>query len=181
MRENHEKSDSVFNLFLSAFMGNNLSCPVNSAAEEPRTKPSPGLTLAEAIAQALFRWWKEEVELLCDEIAIQRATRPLDLAEALFRIRKAMLGRKDAGIQAILQSAFLHPVPSTFVERRIRNILRFCDQDTARHQVASPPASPLLSLVAFASFSFLLLSLLELWLDPLFLHCQLERIIRCLV
>jgi hypothetical protein len=25
--------------------------------------------------------------LLCDEIAIQRATRPLDLAEALFRIR----------------------------------------------------------------------------------------------
>ena len=108
-------------------MGDNLSCPVNSAAEEPRTKPSPGLTLAEAIAQALFRWWKGDVE------------------------------------------------------RRIRNILRFCDQDTARHQVASPPASPLLSLVAFASFSFLLLSLLELWLDLLFLHCQLERIIRCLV
>jgi hypothetical protein len=25
------------------------------------------------------------------------------------------------------------------------------------------------------------LSLLDLWLDPLFLHCQLERIIRCLI
>lgn len=129
----------------------------------------------------LFRWWKQEVELLCDEMAIQLAARPLDLAEALFRIRKAMLGRKDARIQPILQSAFLHPDPPTFVERRIRNILRFCDQDLVRHQVFSPPVSPLVSLVAFASFSFLLLSLLELWFSPLFLHCQLERIIRCLV
>jgi hypothetical protein len=25
------------------------------------------------------------------------------------------------------------------------------------------------------------LSLLDLWLNPLFLHCQLERIIRCLI
>ena len=130
----------------------------------------------------LFRWWRQEAELLCDEIAIQRTARPLDLAEALFRIQKAMVGRKDSRIQPILQSAFFHPDAShTLVERRIRNILRFCDQDLIRPQVFSPPASPLVGLVALATLCFLLLSLLDLWLNPLFLHCQLERIIRCLV
>ena len=130
----------------------------------------------------LFRWWKQEAELLCDEIAIARTARPLDLAEALFRIRKAMLGRKDWRIQPILQSAFFHPDAScTLVERRIRNILRFCDQDLTRPPVFSPPASPLVRLMTLATLCFFLLSLLDLWLNPLFLHCQLERIIRCLV
>jgi hypothetical protein len=63
----------------------------------------------------------------------------------------------------------------------IRNILRFCDPDLMKPQAFSPPASPLVRLMALAALCFLLLSLLDLWLNPLFLHCQLERIIRCLV
>jgi len=130
----------------------------------------------------LFRWWRQEAELLCDEMAIARTARPLDLAEALLRIRKAMLGRADCRIQLIFQSAFFHPDASyTLVERRIRNILRFCDQDLTRPPVFSPPASPLVRLMTLATLCFFLLSLLDLWLNPLFLHCQLERIIRCLV
>jgi hypothetical protein len=35
--------------------------------------------------------------------------------------------------------------------------------------------------MTLAALCFFLLSLLDLWLNPLFLHCQLERIIRCLV
>jgi cobalt-zinc-cadmium efflux system outer membrane protein len=56
--------------FLSAFMGSNLSCPANSAAQEPRPKPSPGLTLAEAIAQALSQ--NRDLPVAREEAAITR-------------------------------------------------------------------------------------------------------------
>lgn len=129
----------------------------------------------------LFRWWKQEAELLCDEIAIYRTGRPLDLAEALLRMKRAMIDAKALGIQAHLSSAFFGPFTSASIERRMRNILSFCDQDLARPDLSCPRSSPLLGLVGFATISFFLLCLLEIWIDPLILHCQMERIIRFLV
>ncbi len=51
-------------------MGDNISCPANSAAQEPRPKPSPGLTLAEAIAQALSQ--NRDLPVAREEAAITR-------------------------------------------------------------------------------------------------------------
>jgi Zn-dependent protease with chaperone function len=139
------------------------------------------LLLFSPTGHLLFRWWRQEAELLCDEIAVYRTGRPLDLAEALLQMEKAMMNTGGSRMQPLLQSAFFSPAPSAFVERRIKNILRLCDQGLAR---PDPPCSrfgPLGHLVAFGMVFFLLLSLIDLWVDPLFLHCQLERIISFLV
>jgi outer membrane protein, heavy metal efflux system len=56
--------------FFIAYMGNDISCPANSAAQEPRPKPSVGLTLAEAITQALSQ--NRDLPVAREEAAITR-------------------------------------------------------------------------------------------------------------
>ena len=129
----------------------------------------------------LFRWWREEVELLSDEIAIYSTGRPLDLAEALLKVQKEMMDPQSFRIPPILQSAFSRLASVTFIERRLRNILSFCDQSLSRPSPSSLRLNPLWGLGTFAAVSFVLLCLLDMWIHPLFLHCQLEKIIRLLV
>ncbi|MDH7500444.1 MAG: M56 family metallopeptidase [candidate division NC10 bacterium] len=129
----------------------------------------------------LLRKWRQEAELWCDEFAIYRTRRPLDLAEALLKVQKALAIENPFGSGNRLCSAFLQPLGTPFLERRIRHILTFCDRDLARPHGISASVSPLVGLVGFTTCSFFLLSLSEIWLCPLLLHCQLERIIRFLV
>lgn len=131
----------------------------------------------------LFRWWKQEVELLCDEMAIYQTQRPLDLAEALLQVQKALIGNRSFRLpSSILQSAFLHPGPSAFFERRIRNILGFCDRDLmqAKPRAAQYGLGSLQGLLVFGTLALFFLFLLNLWIDPLFLHLKLEKIVRFL-
>jgi len=141
-----------------------------------------GLLLFCPTVHLLFRWWREEAELCCDELAIRSTGRPLDLAEALLEVGRRIQGLRCSRLQAILRSTFFPGDPSSsLLERRIRNILAFCE--------AGKPISPLVpegsdclgGLAALTLFCFLFLFLLDVFIHPLFLHCQLERIIRLLL
>ena len=56
--------------YFIGFMGKDISCPANSAAQEPRPKPSSGLSLDAAIAQALSR--NRDLPVAREEAAITR-------------------------------------------------------------------------------------------------------------
>ena len=45
-------------------------------------------SLAAPLGRRLLRWRSEQVELLCDEIAAARSSAPLDIAEALVKLRR---------------------------------------------------------------------------------------------
>src|SRR6266581_863648 len=45
-------------------------------------------SLAAPLGRRLLRWRSEQVELLCDEIAAARGSAPLDIAEALVKVRR---------------------------------------------------------------------------------------------
>jgi len=132
-------------------------------------------------AHFLLRKWRQEAELWCDEFAIYRTRRPLDLADALLKVQKVLALDNSSGRGSRLCSAFFQPLGAPFLERRISHILTFCDRDLARPEGTSASVTPWMGLVGFATCSLFLLSVSEIWLCPLLLHCQLERIIRFLV
>lgn len=129
----------------------------------------------------LFRWWREETELFCDEVAIYSTGRPLDLAEALLEMQRQMRAAQASRLQPLVQSAFFPPASASFMERRINKILSFCEGSTIPSCSPLVRSNSLVGLAASALFSFFFLYLLDICIHPLFLHCQLERIIRFLV
>src|SRR5262249_18862591 len=71
----------------------------------------------------LYRWLNEQIEMVCDEVAIQRAASPIDLAGALVRLKRLTL---VVGPHAprLSGSEFLDDERKSF-ERRVKRALSF--------------------------------------------------------
>ncbi|MBX3278810.1 MAG: M56 family metallopeptidase [Acidobacteria bacterium] len=134
------------------------------------------LSLAFPLSWRLLQWRAEQVEMICDEVAAARTTAPLEIAEALVKLRR--LTRHIPGIasSAPLASSFCPDDASGF-ERRVLRIVALAETppDAQRAQALSrSPAGEALSLAA----TFAMTLLLIIALMPLAVHEIVETLIR---
>lgn len=127
----------------------------------------------------LYRWWSEEVELICDEIAAQRTSDPVTIAEAMVRLKRVISSLKSPTPQSITMvgSEFLDSLAYGF-ERRVKRLLSLGDIiDTV--QIRSLSRSWIrVSMIIGASFPILLLTIFII--SPLAIHRTLEIILSIL-
>jgi Zn-dependent protease with chaperone function len=129
------------------------------------------------LSRLVLRWRAEQVELLCDEIAVARTSAPLEIAEALVKLRRATACSANA-LAATPASSFL-PRDSASVECRVRRLIEFADV------LPSPARAALLSrssrsLAAGLPIFFGATLLLVSALDPLAIHTAAEFLIQSL-
>ncbi len=133
-------------------------------------------TPAFPLTARLYRWLNEQIEMVCDEVAVRRSASPIDLAGALVRLKRLTLA---AGPRAprLSGSGFLDDERGDF-ERRVTRALSFEEE---------PPEADAESLsrscakTAFAGGALFALSLIALFFtSPLAIHRAVESVLRIL-
>ena len=134
------------------------------------------LSPAFPLSRLVLRWRAEQVELICDEVAAARTSNPLEIAEALVRVRRA--GAALSGGSLIAASGFMPDGVKAF-ERRVHRLVSFSDYlpSPARSEaLARPPRAGALATAALFSLTLLTVSALA----PLAVHRAAETVIRLL-
>jgi len=134
------------------------------------------LSLAFPLSRLILRWRAEQVELLCDEVAAARTSAPLEIAEALVRVRRA--GATVSAGPLVAASGFMPDGVKAF-ERRVHRLVSFADYlpSSSRSEALAraPRAGAFVSALLFA-LTLLTVSALA----PLAVHRAAESIIRLL-
>jgi Zn-dependent protease with chaperone function len=68
----------------------------------------------------LYRWWSEQVEMVCDEVAARRTNNPVEVAGALVRLTRLTLGIPHRS--PLTESSFFSQDEPT-LERRVERVL----------------------------------------------------------
>lgn len=93
-------------------------------------------SLAFPLSRLVLKWRALDIELICDEVAAARTAAPLEIAEALIKLRRLTLPKNnDLPIQ-VSGSAFV-PDGSQSFERRVRRLIDFADCAPEPKQVAT--------------------------------------------
>src|SRR5215207_2219404 len=130
------------------------------------------LSLAFPLSRLILRWRAEQVELICDEVAAARTSEPLEIAEALVRVRRA--GASLAG--SLAASGFMPDGAKAF-ERRVHRLVSFADYlPSPVHSEALARAPRAGALVSALLFALTLLTVSAL--APLAIHRAAESVIR---
>jgi Zn-dependent protease with chaperone function len=132
------------------------------------------LSLAFPLSRLVLRWRAEQVELVCDEVAAARTSAPLEIAQALVRVRRA--GASLAG--SLAASGFM-PDGAKGFERRVRRLVSFADclpSPAHSEALARPPRVGALATAIFFALTLLSVSTLA----PLAVHRAAESVIRFL-
>lgn len=133
-------------------------------------------SLAVPFERRLLRWRNEQVELLCDEIAAARGSAPLDIAEALVKLRRRTQRAMARPALAVPASRFV-PDDDRSVERRVRRLLAFADTAPSPVPTPAPPhVAPALALVAAFFLSLAAVG----GSAPLAIHAAAESILEVL-
>jgi Zn-dependent protease with chaperone function len=127
------------------------------------------LTLAAPVTRRVLRWRDEQIELLCDEAA-SRTTAPLDIAEALVKLRRR--AQMPATLPALSTSSFL-PEDDRALEHRVRRLLFLSDHPVVPRAVRMPRG---LAPVALTSLFVLSLVTVAMW-APLAIHAATESVL----
>ncbi len=133
-------------------------------------------SLAAPLGRRLLRWRNEQVELLCDEIATTRGSAPLDIAEALVKLRRRSQRAVTRPALAVPASRFV-PDDNRSVERRVRRLLAFAD--TTPPPVAAPAPPRVAPALALAALFFLSLAVIATS-APLAIHAAAESVLQAL-
>lgn len=118
----------------------------------------------------VYRWWNEQVEILCDEIAAKRTNSPVDIASALVKLKRVANSRGAWFVQPT-ESAFFGEDNSNF-EKRVERVLSITESslDSSVNHLNKPLDKPL----TIIGFSYILLLVLLFSIDPLAVHHMLE-------
>ena len=129
-------------------------------------------TLAAPLARLVLRWRNEQVELLCDEAAAG-TTAPLDIAEALVKLRRR--AQTPATLPILGASSFV-PEDDRILEHRVRRLVALANHPAALHPARIPngfvPA-------AFTSLFVVSLAFVAAW-APLAVHAATESLLHVL-
>lgn len=88
-------------------------------------------SVAFPLTNLLYRWWSEQVEIVCDEFAAQCINDPIDIAEALIKLKRLALNITAQLPQPIIPigSGFCDGLADSF-ETRVTRLLILIDQPT---------------------------------------------------
>jgi beta-lactamase regulating signal transducer with metallopeptidase domain len=131
------------------------------------------LSPAFPLTSRLYRWWSEQVEMICDEIAACRTQAPMELAGALVRLKRLTLSASPLTMRPAASGLFGDDKDN--FERRVERILSLAEQ-------ADLPATGKLSrscvgIAVMLGVTFAL-SLVTLFaVSPLAIHRAFETIL----
>lgn len=137
-------------------------------------------SLAFPLSRLIVGWRVTEVEMICDEVAARRTSGPLEIAEALVKLRRqttvGQTASKSVATPAIA-SSFVSDSALTF-QRRVNQLLAFEDnRDSASHQTQTSFVSRVGTLAITASLLALVAILI---MAPLSVHHATETLIEIL-
>lgn len=130
------------------------------------------LSPAFPLTHLLYRWWSEQAEMICDEIAVHQTRSPAELASALVRLKRLTLSAPSW--RMAVASGLLGDGRENF-ERRVQHILALPESLSANatHQLSRSyaRAAAALSLLFLVSLAALFVT------SPLAIHTVLETIL----
>ena len=86
-------------------------------------------SLAFPLSRLVVSWRATEVEMICDEVAAERTSEPLEIAEALVKLRRETMAREISANQIakpVIASSFVSNSAITF-QRRVDRLLALVD------------------------------------------------------
>lgn len=124
----------------------------------------------------IFNWWKEEIELISDEWAAQFTGRPLEIASALLKMKKH--APHDIGLNLISHTSGFSTSNSNYMfTRRIERLLTINDSMERSEIKKARSVLSETGLLAGIVLLFPTLFMAIYELDPLLVHCYIERIL----
>ncbi len=136
------------------------------------------LSLVFPLMRLVLLWRNEQVELICDEVAVAYTSSPLEVASALVKVRRLSPASPSFSpvVTASGVSGFIAADTRSF-ERRVHRLLAFADSSlTQAHGVrlSQPPVRVAFAVAFIFALTLTLLSLLM----PLTVHAAAESIIQ---
>lgn len=130
------------------------------------------------LARLISRWRAAEVEIICDEVAAAQTESPLEIAEALVKLRRQTMSvktRSEPAASVAVASGFVCDGTRTF-QRRVSHLLALVDaqSDGSSPRTKPPAAKSTLMLTAAIVTTLLALPVFE----PLFVHHTVEALIQ---
>jgi len=136
-------------------------------------------TPAFPLTAKLYRWLNEQIEMVCDEIAVRGAASPVDLAGALVRLKRLTLTVPLPAPQ-LAGSGFFDDECESF-ERRVTRALSLEEAPPRPQRVDAESLSRSCLRVAFAGTAIFVFSLAVLFFaSPLAIHRAVESALRIL-
>lgn len=120
----------------------------------------------------LYRWWSEQVEMICDEVAARRTQAPLELAGALVQLKRLTLAARPTVRPAA--SALFGDGKANF-EQRVERILLLEDQ--ADFTAADKLSRSCVKIAITTSMTFAISLGALFTLAPLAIHKVVETVL----
>jgi Zn-dependent protease with chaperone function len=121
----------------------------------------------------LYRWWGEQVEMVCDEVAAGRVDAPIEVASALVRLRRLTASPLSRKPQAA-ESGFFGESDEIF-EQRVRRLLSLADRNET--QGSTIPLRSWFRPATLAAAVFALTLAASLLISPLAIHRLIETLL----
>ena len=134
------------------------------------------LSLVFPLSRLILRWRAEQVEMICDEVAAARTAEPLEIADALVRVRRA--GATLSGGTLVTASGFL-PDGAKGFERRVHRLVSLADSLPSPERSEALARAPRAGAAAVALL-FTLTLLAVSALAPLAVHRAAESFVKLL-
>ena len=134
-------------------------------------------SVAFPLSRLVVSWRATEVEMICDEVAAERTSDPLDIAEALVKLRRETMTREISANQIakpVIASSFVSNSAITF-ERRVDRLLTLVDSPLPQPTRQQPSFAVNAGVVLFTG-SLLALSAVLL-IAPMSIHHAAEALI----
>ena len=134
-------------------------------------------SLAFPLSRLIIGWRGTEVEILCDEVAAQRTSEPLEIAEALVKLRRQTMiagATSELAPTQAVASSFVSNSALTF-ERRVSRLLTLVDSPVSTSHIASHSNARRTGIFLLA-FGVVTLSAMLLF-APLSVHHATEALI----
>jgi Zn-dependent protease with chaperone function len=129
------------------------------------------LSPAFPLTRLLYRWWSEQVEMVCDEVAARRTNDPVEVAGALVRLTRLTLGMLRSS--QLSESSFFGEHEAS-LERRVERVLSLSGAHTIEPVVMSRSWVKATTLCG-AAFVLTLATLFAV--SPLAIHRLLELLL----
>lgn len=123
----------------------------------------------------IFRWWREAIELIGDEAAVLSTGKPLEVASAILKMQNKSASERDWNIEQFA-TGFSATAHTETLTKRVERLVAINDSKLVPGNARCSFIPSETGIVAVLMVMLPLLFAVVYEIDPLMLHCYLERI-----